>query len=68
MVENCEYLGEVYETAQWSFALTRKGQVEYCRRRVKEEAIKMGATHIVITKIGGLGWLPYITGKAYRCD
>ena len=66
MIENCQYLGDVYGVDMWEFHLTKEGEIEHCKSKAREQAADLGASHIVWTKLN-TGAKVSAIGRAYRC-
>jgi hypothetical protein len=64
MVANGQYLGEVHGTSGWGNIAASQG-IENAQNEAREQAAKMGATHIVWTNTVG-GYSPFVSGRAYK--
>ncbi len=65
MVASCKYIGEVQGSSGWGNLAASAG-MENAKNEARENAAKLGATHILWNNIAG-GYSPYVSGKAYRC-
>ena len=65
MTDGCQFLGDVHGVSGWG-SLTASVGIENAKNVAREEAVSMGATHIVWTDMAGGPW-PHANGKAYRC-
>lgn len=65
MVASCKYLGEVQGSSGWGNLAASAG-MENSKNEARENAAKLGATHVVWNQVSG-GYAPYATGKAYKC-
>lgn len=65
MVAACEFVGEVHGTSGWGGLAASTG-VNSSRNQARNQAGKMGATHILWTQAQG-GHAPSALGRAYRC-
>jgi hypothetical protein len=65
MVTSCKYVGEVQGSSGWGNLAASAG-MENAKNEARENAAKLGATHIVWGNIAG-GYSPYVSGKAYKC-
>jgi len=65
MIENCQFLGDFDGSSGWGGVATSVG-ISNAKNSVREQAAKMGATHIVwYGSVGGM--IPSVSGKAYLC-
>lgn len=64
-VDLCDYLGDVQGSSGFGGVAASKG-MDNSKIEAKENAAKMGATHIVWSNISG-GFSPSAFGKAYKC-
>lgn len=65
MVASCKYVGEVQGSSGWGNLAASTG-MENAKYEARENAAKLGATHIVWNNITG-GNSPYVSAKAYKC-
>jgi len=65
MVSSCKYLGEVQGSSGWGNLAASAG-MENAKTEARENAAKLGASHILWNAIAG-GYAPYVSGKAYKC-
>jgi hypothetical protein len=65
IIENCRYLGDVYGSSGWGNLAASTG-IQNAKNEAREQAVTLGATHIVWTNVAG-GYSPYVSGRAYRC-
>lgn len=65
MVSSCKYLGEVQGSSGWGNLAASAG-MENAKTEARENAARLGATHILWNAIAG-GYAPYVSGKAYKC-
>ena len=65
MVASCKYLADVQGSSGWGNLAASAG-MENSKNEARENAAKLGATHIVWNQVSG-GYAPYATGKAYKC-
>jgi len=65
MVVSCKYVGEVQGSSGWGNLAASAG-MENAKSEARENAAKLGATHVVWNSITG-GYSPYVSAKAYRC-
>jgi hypothetical protein len=65
MVASCKYLGEVQGSSGWGNLAASAG-MENAKTEARENASKLGATHVVWNNISG-GMAPSVSGKAYQC-
>jgi len=65
MVASCKYLGEVQGSSGWGNLAASAG-MENAKNEARENAAKLGATHLLWNNING-GFSPYVSGKAYSC-
>lgn len=65
MVTPCTYLGEVQGSSGWGNLAAAKG-MENAKKDVREDAAKLGATHVVWANVQG-AYTASASGKAYRC-
>ena len=65
MVASCRYLGDVQGSSGWGNLAASAG-MENAKNEARENAAKLGATHVVWNNITG-GYSPYVSAKAYKC-
>lgn len=65
-VAACRFLGEVAGTPGWGGGTTAPTALAQARQAARNQAAKLGATHIVWTGLYN-SWVPSARGKAYRC-
>ncbi len=65
MVASCKYVGEVQGSSGWGNLAASAG-MENAKNEARENAARLGATHILWNNITG-GYSPFVSGKAYRC-
>ncbi len=65
MVISCKYVGEVQGSSGWGNLAASAG-MENAKNEARENAAKLGATHVVWNNIAG-GYSPYVSAKAYKC-
>ena len=65
MVASCKYLADVQGSSGWGNLAASAG-MENSKNEARENAAKLGATHVVWNQVSG-GYAPYATGKAYKC-
>jgi hypothetical protein len=65
MVSGCKYLGEVHARSGWGNLAATTG-ITRAQNAVREKAAERGATHVVWGDISG-GYVPNVSGHAYRC-
>lgn len=65
MVASCKFVGEVQGSSGWGNLAASAG-MENAKNEARENAAKLGATHVVWDNIAG-GYSPYVSGKAYKC-
>jgi hypothetical protein len=64
MVAKCQFLANV--VGNCSLGPGAKGREEIAKRRAREHAVDLGATHIVWIA-GSAGTATRVEGRAYRC-
>ncbi len=65
MVASCKFVGEVQGSSGWGNLAASAG-MSNAKNEARDNAAKLGATHIVWDNIAG-GYSPYVSGKAYKC-
>lgn len=65
MVADCQFLGNVQGVAMW--ANGPQHEVKRAIGSAKQEAEKLGATHIILSDPQVAGRTRQVPGKAYRC-
>ena len=65
MVVSCKFVGEVQGSSGWGNLAASAG-MNNAKNEARDNAAKLGATHIVWDNIAG-GYSPYVSGKAYKC-
>lgn len=64
-VATCKYVGDVQGSSGWGNLAASTG-MENAKNEARENAAKLGATHVVWSNIAG-GSSPYVSAKAYKC-
>jgi len=64
-VSACKYVGDVQGSSGWGNLAASTG-MENAKNEARENAAKLGATHVVWGNVAG-GASPYVSAKAYRC-
>lgn len=67
MMEGCQFLGDVHGNTDYG-SLDASVAIERAKIVGREQAVSMGATHIVWTDVAGGPWpRAHANGKAYLC-
>lgn len=72
MVESCTYLGEVQDASGWGGIGGAGIGANNARNAARDDAAKMGATHVVWNPVSQPGMMgssyTLASGRAYRCN
>lgn len=64
-VEDCKYISNVIGTSGWGGLASTTG-INNAKEQAKQQAIELGATHMVWQSING-GYSPSVSANAYKC-
>lgn len=64
-IEGCKYISNVIGTSGWGGLASTTG-INNAKEQAKQQAVDLGATHIVWLSING-GYSPSVSANAYKC-